>query len=92
MADMTSTPEKASACCGPDAEASLLRVNALRNVSTGQPCWSRSEAAMAASRAFTSRAVPCFAVFRKISATSPFSNLPTPAVYRMPPCSKLRSS
>src|SRR3984893_11925062 len=65
---------------GPEAEPSLLRVKALRKVSTWQPCWSGSEAATAASRAFTSTAVPYLRVFRKISARSPFSNLPTPAV------------
>jgi hypothetical protein len=48
-----------------------LRVKALRKVSTWQPCWSRSEAATAASRAFTSTAVPCFAAFRKIFSKCP---------------------
>src|SRR5262249_43388675 len=51
---------------GPEPEPLPLRVSAWRSVSTEQPCCSSRDAATAASRAFTSMAVPCLAVLRKI--------------------------
>src|SRR6516162_6411851 len=50
---------------GPEVEPSPLRIRARRKVSNGQPCWRSTETATAASRAFTSTAVPCFAVLRR---------------------------
>src|SRR5262249_25949647 len=69
---------KSRACAsGPEAEPSALRVRARRKVSIGQPCCNSRDAATAASRALVSTAVPCFAVFSKISARRPSLNLPT---------------
>src|SRR4030081_3227912 len=76
----------------PPGEPFAFRVSARLSVSEGQPNCSKSDSAIAASRAFTSRLVPYFSVAKKISAKPPSSNRPTPAVYRMPACSKVISS
>src|SRR5262249_30694960 len=77
---------------GPEPEPSLVRASACPRPPTERPCCKRREAATAASRAITSRALPYLAVARKISARPPSAKRPTPAVYLIPSCSNVRSS
>ena len=59
----------------PPGEPFAFRVSARRSVSEGHPCCSKSEAEIAASRAFVSRPVPCLAVHIAAGCTRALNRL-----------------